>query len=116
MYFIHTCCYIYTSFLTVTWFEGLQRQSPLSGRLGAVVLHHGEAQEAHLLKVHGELEVLAPHGVQGVAVDGFGAEMAAVDGHAQNVHLDAGAAGAVTGTDVLTGDDLRGRRQKRWHD
>lgn len=93
-----------------TWLEGFQRQSPLSGSLRAVVLHHGEAQEAHVLKVHGELEVLAPHGVEGVAVDGFGAKVAAVDGHAQDVHLEARAAGAVPGTDVLTGDDLR-RRQ-----
>lgn len=90
-----------------TWLEGFQRQCPLCCSLGTVVLHDGEAQEAHLLKVHGELKVLAPHGVEGVAVDGFGAEVAAVDGHAQNVDLETGAASAVTGTDVLTGDNLR---------
>lgn len=57
--------------------------------------------------MHGELKVLVPHGVEGVAVDGFGAEVAAVDWHAQDVHLETGAAGAVTGTDVLTGNNLR---------
>lgn len=56
--------------------------------------------------MHRELKVLVPHGVEGVAVDGFGAEVAAVDGHAQDVHLNAGAAVAVTGTDVLARDDL----------
>lgn len=103
---------------TPTWLEGLQRQSPLSSGLGTVVLHHGKAQEAHLFKVHGELEVLAPHGVEGVAVDGFGTEVAAVDRHAQDVHLQAGAAGAVTRTHVLTRDNLRvkTRRQKRCDD
>lgn len=90
-----------------TWLEGLQRQSPLSSSLGTVVLHYGEAQKAHLFKVHGELKVLTPHGVEGVAVDGFGTEVAAVDGHAQDVHLQAGAAGTVTGTNVLTRDNLR---------
>lgn len=60
--------------------------------------------------MHAELEVLAPHGVEGVAVDGFGAEVAAVDGHAQDVHLDTGAAGGVAGTHVLTGDDLEEHR------
>lgn len=57
--------------------------------------------------MHGELKVLVPHGVEGVAVDGFGAEVAAVDRHAQDVHLETGAAGAVTGTDVLPGNNLR---------
>lgn len=92
-----------------TWLEGFERQSPLRRGLRAVVLHDGHAQEARLLEVHGELEVLVPHGVEGVAVDGLGAEVAAVDGHAQNVHLDAGAAGAVAGTHVLAGDDLEQR-------
>lgn len=62
--------------------------------------------------MYGELEVLAPHGVEGVAVDGFGTEVAAVDRHAQNVHLEAGAASAVTGTHVLTRDNLRGKNKK----
>lgn len=56
--------------------------------------------------MHSELEVLVPHWVEGVAVDGLGAEVAAVNGHAQDVHLDAGAAGAVAGTNVLAGHDL----------
>lgn len=57
--------------------------------------------------MHGELKVLVPHGVEGVAVDGFGTEVGAVDRHAQDIHLDAGAAAAVTGTDVLPRNDLR---------
>jgi len=60
--------------------------------------------------MHGELKVLTPHGVEGVAVDGFGTEVAAVDGHAQNIHLDAGAAGAVTRTNILTRNNLRKTR------
>lgn len=96
---------------TPTWLEGLQRHSPLSSSLGTVVLHNGKAQEAHLFKVHCELKVLVPHGVEGVAVDGFGTEVAAVDGHAQNVHLEAGAAGAVSGTDVLPRNNLREDRR-----
>ena len=103
--------YLTYHLLCRTWLEDFQRQCPLCCSLGAVVLHDGEAQEAHLLKVHGELKVLAPHGVEGVAMDGFGAEVAAVDRHAQNVDLETGAASAVTGTDVLTGDDLREDRR-----
>ena len=97
---------------TRTWLQGLQGQGPLSRGLGAVVLDHGDAQEAHVLKVHGELEVLAPHGVERVAVDGLGAEVAAVHGHAQDIHLDAGAAGTVTGTHVLPGDNLRDKDRR----
>lgn len=94
----------------LTGLERLQGQRPLSGCLGAVVLHHGEAQEAHLLKVHSELKVLAPHGVERVAVDGLRAEVAAVDRHAQDVDLDAGAAGAVAGANILARHDLGDRR------
>ena len=94
-----------------TWLEGLQRQSPLSSGLGAVVLHDSKAQEAHLLKVYSELKVFVPHGVEGVTVDGLGAEVAAVDGHTQNIHLEAGTAGAVAGTDVLPGNNLGGENQ-----
>lgn len=92
-----------------TWLEGFEGQSPLRRGLRAVVLHDGYTQEARLLEVHGELEVLVPHGVEGVAVDGLGAEVAAVDRHAQDIHLDAGAAGAVAGTHVLAGDNLEQR-------
>lgn len=90
-----------------TWFEGLQRKSPLSSSLGTIVLHNCKPHEAHLFKVHGELKVLVPHGVEGVPVDGLGAEVAAVDRHAQNVHLKAGAASAVTRTDILPRNNLR---------
>lgn len=63
--------------------------------------------------MHVELKVFAPHGVQGVAVDGFGTEVAAVDGHAQNIHLDAGTASAVTRTNILTRNNLKGNSQKK---
>lgn len=59
--------------------------------------------------MHSELKALAPHRVEGVAVDGFGAEMVGVDRHSQDIYLDAGAAGAVTRTDVLSRNKLRGK-------
>lgn len=62
--------------------------------------------------MHIKLKVLTPHGVQGVAVDGFGTEVAAVDGHAKDIHLDAGTAGAVTRTHILTRDNLK--EKQRW--
>ena len=96
--------------MTRTWFEGFQRQSSLSGCLGTIVLNHGESHKTHFFKVNRELKVLTPHGVEGVAVNGFGTKVAAVNGHAQNIHLDAGAAGAVTWTNILTGQNLRGKR------
>lgn len=64
--------------------------------------------------MHSELKVLVPHGVEGVAVDGFGTEVAAVDRHTQNIQLEAGATSAVTGADVLPRNNLRG--QKRYAD
>lgn len=117
LFFFLCSCILAASFCcwaseTPTWFEGFQRQSPLSSSLGTVVLHHSKAQEAHLFKVHVELKVLIPHRVEGVAVDGLGTEVAAVNRHAQDVHLDAGTSSAVTGANVLTGDDLR-ENQKR---
>lgn len=91
---------------TPTWLEGLQRQSPLSSSLGTVIFHNSKAQEAHLFKVHSELKVLVPHGIEGVAVDGFGAEVAAVNRHTQNIHLEAGATSTVPGADVLPRNNL----------
>lgn len=96
-----------------TWLQGLQRQSSLSSRLGTVVLYHSKAKETHFFEVHAELKVFAPHRVQGVAVDGFGTEVAAVDLHAQNIHFNAGAAGAVTRTNILTRDNLEGRTVRK---
>ena len=92
---------------TPTCFEGPEGEDPLGGDLGAVVLHHGEAQEGHVLEVDLEQEVLAPHGVERVAVDGLGAAVAAVHRHAQNVHLHAGAARAAAGAHVLARNDLQ---------
>lgn len=57
--------------------------------------------------MNAEKELLVPHGVQGVAVDGFGAEVAAVQGHPQHVQLDAGAARAIAGANVLARHDLQ---------
>lgn len=91
---------------TLTCFEGFQRKGPLSSRLGTVVLHHSEAQKTHVFEVHRELEDVAPHGVEGVAVDRFGAKVAAIHRQTQNIHLNTGAAGAVTRTDILTRDHL----------
>lgn len=65
--------------------------------------------------MHSELKVFVPHGVEGVAVDRFGTEVAAVDGHAQNIQLNAGAAGTVTGTNVLPGHNLSRKEQRRCH-
>lgn len=89
-----------------TLFQGFQRKSSLSCCLRTVVLHNSKAQEAHVLTVHAERKVLAPHGVEGVAVNGLGTEVAAVNGHAQNVHFQTGAACTVTRTNVLPGDNL----------
>lgn len=57
-----------------------------------------------------EQELLVPHGVERVAVDGLGAEVAAVQGHPQHVDLDAGAARAVAGANILARHDLQPRR------
>lgn len=54
-----------------------------------------------------EEKLLVPHGVESVSMDGLRAEMAAVQRHAQDVHLDARASRAVTRAHVLTRDDLR---------
>lgn len=59
--------------------------------------------------MHAEQELLVPHGVERVAVDGLGAEVAAVQGHPQHVDLDAGAARAIAGADVLARHDLQPR-------
>lgn len=56
-----------------------------------------------------EEELLVPHGVERVAVDGLRAEVAAVQGHPQHVDLDAGAACAVAGTNILPRHDLQPR-------
>lgn len=90
-----------------TKLKSLQRQGPLSRGLGAVILHDRKTHKAHVLKVHIELEVLAPHGVESVAVDGFGSKVTAVDGHAQNVQLNAGAPSTVCRTNILPRNNLR---------
>lgn len=77
----------------------------------AVVLYNSNAQKAHIFKVHSKLKVLVPHGVEGITVDGFGAEVGAVNRHAQDIHLNAGAAAAVSRTDVLPRNNLRENRR-----
>lgn len=54
-----------------------------------------------------EKELLVPHGVESVAVDGLRAEVAAVQGHPQHVDLDAGAARAIAGANVLARHNLK---------
>lgn len=61
--------------------------------------------------MHSKLKVLVPHGVEGITVDGFGAEVGAVNRHAQDIHLNAGAAAAVSRTDVLPRNNLRENRR-----
>lgn len=61
--------------------------------------------------MHSKLKVLIPHGVEGITVDGFGAEVGAVDWNAQDIHLDAGAAAAVSRTDILPRNNLRENRR-----
>lgn len=60
-----------------------------------------------------EKELLIPHGVQSVAVNGLCPEMAAVQGHPQHVELNARAARAVAGADVLSRHDLKPRSTQR---
>lgn len=57
--------------------------------------------------MHSKLKALIPHGVEGITVDGLGAKVGTVDRHAQDIHLDAGAAAAVSRTDVLPRNNLR---------
>lgn len=57
-----------------------------------------------------EEKLFVPHGVQSVPVDGLCAEVAAVQGHAQDVDFDARAPRAAVWTHVLTRDDLRERK------
>lgn len=52
-----------------------------------------------------EEELFIPHGVQSVSMDGLCAEMAAVQGYAQDVNLNAWTSGAVTRAHVLARDD-----------
>lgn len=66
-----------------------------------------------------EEKLLVPHGVQSVPVDGLRAEVAAVQRHAQDVHLDARASCAVARAHVLARDNLgeeartRSRKMKK---
>lgn len=57
-----------------------------------------------------EEELFVPHGVQSIAMDGLRAEVAAIQGHAQDVNLDTGASCAVTRAHILPRNNLRGRK------
>lgn len=96
-----------------TSLQRFQGNDPLGCDSRAVVFNHGEAQKDQILEVDAEQELLVPHGVEGVAVDGLGAEVAAVQGHPQHVDLDAGAARAVAGANVLARHDLQQREEHR---
>lgn len=58
-----------------------------------------------------EEKLFIPHGVQSVPVDGFCAEVATVQGHAQHVHFDTWASRAATWAHVLTRDNLSGEKR-----
>lgn len=63
--------------------------------------------------MNSEEELLVPRGVQSVPVDGLRAEVAAVQRHAQDVHLDARASCAVARAHVLARDKLREEARTR---
>ena len=48
-------------------------------------------------------------------MDGFCAEMAAVQGHAQDVDFSAWTSGAVTRAHILARDDLKGKTNDQGH-
>lgn len=62
-----------------------------------------------------EEKLFVPHWVQSVSMDGLCAEVAAVQGHAQDVNLNAWTSGAVTGAHILARDDLKGKMKDRGH-
>lgn len=93
--------------------QGLERKDPLRRDGRAVVLHDRKPEEEEVLEVSPEEKRLVPHGVQGVAVDGLRAEVAAVQRRAQDVHLHARAAGAVARAHVLPRHDLGADRPGR---
>lgn len=95
---------------TRTSLQRPQGNDPLRRHSRAVVFHHREAEEDQIFEVDAEKELLVPHGVEGVAVDGLGAEVAAVQGHPQHIDLNAGAARAVAGANILARYDLQPRR------
>lgn len=59
-----------------------------------------------------EEELFIPHGVQSIAVDGLRAEVAAIQGHAQDVDLYTRASRAVTRAHVLPRDNLRRKKDQ----
>lgn len=54
-----------------------------------------------------EKKLLVPHWVEGVAMNGFGPEMAAVQGHPKHIDFDARTSCAVAGAHVLSRHDLK---------
>lgn len=70
-----------------TCFKCFQLDHSLCCYGGAVVFHHCEANENKVFKVNVVEELLVPHGVESVAMDGFCAEVAGVLWHAQHINL-----------------------------
>jgi len=63
--------------------------------------------------VNPEKELLVPHGVESVAMNGLRPEVAAVQGHPQHIDFDAGAARAIAGADVLSRHNLKPRSTQK---
>lgn len=90
-----------------TSFQSLEWDDSLSSDCWAVVFHDCKTKEHKVFEVNPEEELLIPHGVQSVPMDGLRAEVAAVQRHAQDINLDTRASRAVTWAHILTRDDLR---------
>lgn len=54
-----------------------------------------------------EEKLFIPHGVQSISMDGLCAEMAAVQGHSQDIDFNTRASHAVTWAHILARDNLR---------
>lgn len=63
--------------------------------------------------MNSEKELLVPHGVESVAMDGLRPEVAAVQRHPQHIDFNARAARAIARADVLSGHNLKPRSTRR---
>ena len=77
------------------------------------MFNHSEAQESQVLHKYRECETLVPNGIEGVAMDGFGTEVAPICLHAQNIHLDTGTTTGVSRTYILTRDNLKKKERPK---
>ena len=79
------------------------------------MFNHREAQESQILHKHRKGETLVPNGIEGIAMDGFGPEVAPICLHAQNIHLDTGTTTGVSRAYILTRDNLRKKERPKEH-